>query len=37
MVQAADFGELHDLTLSAGSAIGLGSGAPLSRARWVRA
>jgi hypothetical protein len=37
VVQAADFGQLHDLTLSAGSAIGLGSGAPLSRARWVPA
>ena len=36
VVQAADFGKLHDLS-SNGSSIGLRSGASLSSARWVRA
>ena len=36
MVQAADFGKLHDPPRR-GNSIGLRSGASLSSARWVRA
>jgi adenylate cyclase len=36
MVQAADFGKLHDPP-AAGKSIGLRSGASWSSARWVRA